>query len=289
MLLHDKKLKKLEKVANEIRKDIIRMLEHAGSGHSAGPLGMADVFTALYFHVLHHNPKKPNWPERDRLVMSNGHICPVRYAVMAHAGYFPKKELMTLRRLGSRLQGHPERSLLPGLETSNGPLGQGLSQAIGMALALRMDEKSVGRRKHVYCVMSDGEHQEGQIWEAIMAAGKYKLHNLTGIIDRNNIQIDGYTEDVMPLESLVDKYKAFGWHVIEVDGHNIRAFVDACEQAKSIFEKPMVIIAHTIPGRGVSYMENDYLWHGNPPNEEQARQALSELRTLGGKIHSEHE
>ncbi len=285
MLLHDKKLKKLEETANEIRKDIIKMLEHAGSGHSAGPLGMADIFTALYFHVLHHNPKKPNWPERDRLVLSNGHICPVRYVTMAHAGYFPKKELMTLRQLGSRLQGHPERAMLPGLETSNGPLGQGLSQAIGMALAGRMDKK----KYHVYCAMSDGEHQEGQTWEAVMAAGKYKLRNLTAILDRNNIQIDGYTEDVMPLESLADKYKAFGWHVLEVDGHNMRAFVDACEEAKTIYEKPTIIIAHTIPGRGVSYMENNYLWHGNPPNEEQARQALSELRTLGGKILSEHQ
>ncbi|MEK7103118.1 MAG: transketolase, partial [Patescibacteria group bacterium] len=251
MLLHDKKLKKLEETANEIRKDIIKMLEHAGSGHSAGPLGMADIFTALYFHVLHHNPKKPNWPERDRLVLSNGHICPVRYVTMAHAGYFPKKELMTLRQLGSRLQGHPERAMLPGLETSNGPLGQGLSQAIGMALAGRMDKK----KYHVYCAMSDGEHQEGQTWEAVMAAGKYKLRNLTAILDRNNIQIDGYTEDVMPLESLADKYKAFGWHVLEVDGHNMRAFVDACEEAKTIYEKPTIIIAHTIPGRGVSYME----------------------------------
>lgn len=285
MLLHDKKLKKLEETANEIRKDIIKMLEHAGSGHSAGPLGMADIFTALYFHVLHHNPKKPNWPERDRLVLSNGHICPVRYATMAHAGYFPKKELMTLRQLGSRLQGHPEHAFLPGLETSNGPLGQGLSQAVGMALAGRMDKK----KYRVYCAMSDGEHQEGQTWEAIMAAGKYKLRNLTGILDRNNIQIDGYTEDVMPLESLSDKYKAFGWHVIEVDGHNMRAFVDACEAAKTVYEKPTIIIAHTIPGRGVSYMENNYLWHGTPPNEEQARQALSELRTLGGKIESEHQ
>ncbi len=285
MPIHDKKLKDLELKANEIRQDIIAMLLEAGSGHSAGPLGMADIFTALYFHILKHNPKKPLWDERDRLVLSNGHICPVRYATLAHAGYFPRKELKTLRKLGSRLQGHPERLALPALETSNGPLGQGLAQAVGMALAARMD----GKKHHIYCIMSDGEQEEGAIWEAAMMAGKQKLHNLTGIIDRNNIQIDGHTEDVMPLEPLADKYRAFGWHVLEVNGHNIAQFIAACEEAQSIFEKPTVIIAHTIPGKGVDFMENKYEWHGVPPNKEQAREALHQLRTLEGKITSEHE
>lgn len=281
----DSTIKTLEIKANEIRQDIITMLLEAGSGHSAGPLGMADIFTALYFHILKHNPKKPLWADRDRLVLSNGHICPVRYVTMAHAGYFPRKELKTLRKLGSRLQGHPERIFMPALETSNGPLGQGLAQAVGMALAARMDDK----KHHVYCVMSDGEQEEGSIWEAAMMAGKQKLHNLTGIIDRNNIQIDGYTEDIMPLEPLADKYRAFGWHVLEIDGHNIAQVIAACDEAKSIFEKPTVIIAHTIPGKGVDFMENKYEWHGIPPNEEQARDALHQLRTLEGKIMSEHE
>ncbi len=285
MELHDKKLKFLEEMANVIRQDIIAMLVEAKSGHSAGPLGMADIFTALYFHVLHHDPKRPDWPERDRLVLSNGHICPVRYVAMAHAGYFPVEELKTLRKLNSRLQGHPHRTALPGVETTSGPLGSGLSQAIGMALAARLDKK----KHRIYCALSDGEHDAGNTWEAAMFAGKERLANLTAIIDRNNIQIDGYTENVMPLESLREKYEAFRWHVIEIDGHNIEAFVDATNEAKAIYEKPTVIIAHTIPGRGVSFMERDYLWHGKPPTKEEAEVALSELRTLHGQIESEHQ
>ena len=285
MELHDKKLKFLEEMANVIRQDIIAMLVEAKSGHSAGPLGMADIFTALYFHVLHHDPKRPDWPERDRLVLSNGHICPVRYVAMAHAGYFPIEELKTLRKLNSRLQGHPHRTALPGVETTSGPLGSGLSQAIGMALAARLDKK----KHRIYCALSDGEHDAGNTWEAAMFAGKERLANLTAIIDRNNIQIDGYTENVMPLESLREKYEAFRWHVIEIDGHNIEAFVDATNEAKAIYEKPTVIIAHTIPGRGVSFMERDYLWHGKPPTKEEAEVALSELRTLHGQIESEHQ
>ena len=285
MELHDKKLKFLEEMANVIRQDIIAMLVEAKSGHSAGPLGMADIFTALYFHVLHHDPKRPDWPERDRLVLSNGHICPVRYVAMAHAGYFPVEELKTLRKLNSRLQGHPHRTALPGVETTSGPLGSGLSQAIGMALAARLDKK----KHRIYCAMSDGEHDAGNTWEAAMFAGKERLANLTAIIDRNNLQIDGYTENVMPLESLREKYEAFRWHVIEIDGHNIEAFVDATNEAKAIYEKPTVIIAHTIPGRGVSFMERDYLWHGKPPTKEEAEVALSELRTLHGQIESEHQ
>ena len=278
-------LEELQKKANAIRKDIIKMLLAAGSGHSAGPLGMADVFTALYFAILNHDPKKPFWPERDRLILSNGHICPVRYAAMAHAGYFPISELKTLRKLGTRLQGHPERLKLPGVETTSGPLGSGLAQAAGYAYAARMD----GARFRVFCINSDGEHDSGNHWEAVLFAGKYNLSNLTSIVDRNNIQIDGHTEDVMPLEPLADKYKAFNWHVIEVDGHNIEEIIDAVDQARAVYENPTVIIAHTIPGKGVSFMENLPEWHGKPPNAEEAKRALAELRSLGGKIVGEHE
>lgn len=285
MEIHDEKIKFLEEMANTIRQDIIKMLLEAGSGHSAGPLGMADVFAAFYFHILHHDPKNPGWQDRDRLVLSNGHICPVRYAAMARAGYFPVEELKTLRKLNSRLQGHPHRSTLPGIETTSGPLGSGLSQAIGMALAAKLDKK----KYRVYAFLSDGEHDAGNTWEAVMFAGKNKLHNLTAVIDRNNIQIDGYTEDIMPLESLKEKYEAFRWHVLEVDGHNIEQIIDAVNEAKAIYEKPTVIIAHTIPGRGVSFMEKDYLWHGKPPKKEEADTALKELRTLRGKIESEHQ
>ena len=285
--LHDKKLQLLEEMAVRIREDVIKMLVEAGSGHSAGPLGMADIFTALYFHILNHDPKNPGWPDRDRVVLSNGHICPVLYATLAHAGYFPLEELMTLRKLNSRLQGHPHRNSLPGIETTSGPLGSGLSQAIGMALAARLDKK----KNRVYCLASDGEHQEGNYWEAVMFAGKQKskLNNLTAIIDRNNIQIDGFTEDVMPLEPLRDKYESFGWHVIDVNGHDILEFVAAANEAGAIYEKPTVIIAHTIPGKGVSFMENRFEWHGKPPNMEEAKKALAELRTLEGQIKSEHE
>ena len=283
--LHEKKLAHLEEVANRVREGVIDSLFVAGSGHSAGSLGMADIFTALYFHILNHNPKHPDWSDRDRLVLSNGHICPVQYVTMAYAGYFPIAELKTLRKLNSRLQGHPHRGALPGIETTSGPLGSGLSQAIGMALAARLDNK----KNRIYCLLSDGEHEEGNLWEAAMFAGKNKLSNLTAIIDRNNIQIDGNTENVMPLESLRDKYESFRWHVLEVDGHNIEQFVDAVHEAIAIYEKPTVIIAHTIPGKGVDFMERDYRWHGKPPNKEEARLALSELRTLGKRISSEHE
>ncbi|MBI2449035.1 transketolase [Candidatus Pacearchaeota archaeon] len=278
-------IKKLQKIANGIREDIIKMLVKAGSGHSAGPLGMADVFTAFYFNILNHNPKNPGWQDRDRLILSNGHITPVRYVAMAHAGYFPKQELMTLRKLGSRLQGHPERTRLPGVETTSGPLGSGLAQSAGYAYAARMDNKKF----RVYCFCSDGEHDAGNHWEAVLFAGKYKLSNLTVVIDRNNIQIDGYTEDVMPLEPLEDKYKAFNWHVLHIDGHNMQEIIDAVNHAKAVYEKPSVIIAHTIPGKSVSFMENLPEWHGKPPTVEEAKKALHELRTLGGKIRGEHE
>ncbi len=272
-------------MANTVRQDIIRALVEAKSGHSAGPLGMADVFVTLYFHILHHDPKHPDWPERDRVILSNGHICPVRYATMARAGYFPVKELETLRKFGTRLQGHPERLRLPGVETTSGPLGSGLGQAAGLAMAARMDGKSW----RTYCLMSDAEQAAGVNYEAMLFAGRNKLSNLTGIIDRNNIQIDGNTEEIMPLEPLRAKYEACNWHVIEVGGHNIQQFIEAVEEAKAIENRPTCIIAHTIPGRGVDFMEYKYQWHGVPPNAEQAKLALEELRTLGGKIKSEHE
>ena len=283
--VHDEKLKDLELKATKARELVISTLLEAGSGHSAGPLGMADIFIALYFHILNHDPKQPNWADRDRLVLSNGHICPIRYVVMAMAGYFPITELKTLRKINSRLQGHPHRSALPGMETTSGPLGEGISQSIGMALAGRLDKKNY----HIYCIASDGEHQEGNTWEAAMFAAKNKLDNLTVIIDRNNIQIDGFTENVMPLEFLTAKYESFNWFVQDVDGHNIRAFVDAVNHARSVHQKPSVIIAHTIPGFGVDFMENKFEWHGKPPNEEEAKKALHELRTLEGKIKSEHD
>ncbi len=286
--ISDSKVKELQHTANEIRKSIIEMLVEAGSGHTAGPLGMADIFTYLYFEGLKHDADKPDWKERDRLVLSNGHICPVLYATMAHAGYFNKSELMTLRKLGSRLQGHPHREFLPYIENSSGPLGSGLSQAVGMALANRIDE-GVTSSKHFYCLLGDGELQEGQNWEAIFLAGKEKLHNLIAVVDRNNIQIDGYTEDIMPLNPLTDKWQAFNWHVQEIDGHNFEAIDTAIEQAKNFFGKPSVIIAHTIPGKGVPEFERLPVWHGKPPNKEEGARALKALRTLDGKITSEHQ
>jgi transketolase len=283
--LTDSRAAELARRANAIRQTIIEMLVAAGSGHTAGPLGMADVYAALYFHVLRHDPHNPTWEERDRLILSNGHIAPVRYAAMAHAGYFPVEECLTLRRFGSRLQGHPERLRLPGLETTSGPLGSGLSQAAGIAYGARMDEKKF----FVYCTMGDGELDEGNVWEAAMFAGNYRLGNLIAIIDRNNIQIDGYTESTMALEPLRAKWEAFGWHVLEVDGHNIPQIVAACGEAQAIFEKPTCIIAHTIPGKGVREIERDYRWHGKPPSKAEAEQFLAELRTLQGKIISEHQ
>lgn len=269
----------LSEIANKIREDIIAMLVAAGSGHSAGPLGMADVFTAIYFSkALNLDPKNPNDPNRDRIILSNGHICPVWYATLSKAGYFNHDEILTLRKLNTRLQGHPHYQALPGVENTGGPLGQGLSQAIGMALAAKMDNADY----RTICLLSDGELQEGQNWEAIMFAGKNNLSNLTAIIDRNNIQIDGFTENVMPLEPLSDKFKAFNWSVIEVDGHNIPEIINALNKAKAIFENPTVIIAHTIPGKGVDFMEGDYAWHGKPPSKEEAELALRELRSLEG-------
>ena len=275
----------LEQKANDIRRDIITMLEAAGSGHSAGPLGLADIFAALYFDIMNYKADEPEWGERDVFFLSNGHCVPVQYATMAEAGFFDKTELTTLRKFGSRLQGHPEREKLPGLENTSGPLGSGLSQAAGYAYSLRyLDENP---HRFVYTVMGDGELNEGNIWEAAMFAGKYKLSQLIAFIDRNNIQIDGTTEDVMPLEDLKGKWESFGWHVLEIDGHNIESIIDAASQARAITNRPTVVIAHTIPGKGVDFMEYNYKWHGIPPNAEQAKEALEDLRTLGGKITHE--
>ncbi|MBU0527564.1 transketolase [Candidatus Micrarchaeota archaeon] len=269
-------IKQLNLIANEVRQDVVKMIYEAKSGHSAGSIGLADIFVALYSNVLYHDPDNPDWPERDRFVLSNGHVCPVLYAVLANSGYFPKEELMTLRKLGTRLQGHPHRTLLPGIETSSGPLGQGLSQAIGMALVAKTEKK----KSRVYCMVSDGEQQEGQSWEAAMLAAKLKLGNLTVIMDRNNIQIDGYTEDVMPLEPLAEKFKSFGWHVIDIDGHNIQQIINACNESRAVYEKPTMIIAHTIPGKAVSFMEYSFEWHGKPPSKEDMEKALKELENM---------
>lgn len=291
--LTDKEVHTLERKANEIRQSVIEMLVEAGSGHTAGPLGMADIFALLYCEVLKHDPRNPDWADRDRLVLSNGHICPVLYAAMAHAGYFDVSELTTLRKYGSRLQGHPHRSALPGIETSSGPLGSGLSQAVGMALAERVDNPYSS--KYIYCLAGDGELNEGQIWEAAMLAGKEKLHNLIVIVDRNGIQIDGYTKDVMPLEPLHEKFSAFNFDVQEVDGHNIRSVNDAIGKAQAVYSQPSLIIAHTIPSKGVDVFERDFRWHGNPPGKgpedqvpkgDQATEALKRLRSLSGNVTS---
>lgn len=270
----------LQDIAKEVRSDVIKMILKAGAGHPAGSLGMVDVFVALYYGVLHHDPKKPDWDDRDRLILSNGHICPARYAVMAHCGYFDHKELMHFGELRRILQGHPDKRFLPALETTSGPLGSGLSQACGIALSAKMD----GKRFRTFVVTSDGEHNEGNHWEAVMFAGKNNLSNLTLIVDRNNIQIDGFTEEVMPLEPLADKYKSFGWSVIEVDGHNIMEIINAASKARAIYENPTVIIARTIPGKGVDFMESNPNWHAKAPNDKEAKLALKEIRTMQGKV-----
>jgi len=279
----DTQTQELELQANDIRMSIIKMLTEAKSGHTAGPLGMTDIFTALYFNLMKHDPKNPDWDERDRLILSNGHIVPVRYATMAHAGYFPLEELSTLRKFGSRLQGHPERHALPGIENTSGPLGTGLGQAAGIGLGLKMDGKS----NRVYCLMGDGELNCGNIWESAMFAGHHNVNNVTAVVDRNNIQINGFTNDVMDLEDLRGKWESFGWHVIEVDGHNIPAFVDAVHQAHAIQEKPTCIIAHTIPGKGIKEIENIPVWHGKPPSAEEEPRFLAELEAHRTKIKNQ--
>jgi transketolase len=283
--LYDDTIRSLSGIANLLRQEALSSVIEAGSGHIAGPLGMADIFAALYFHILNHRPKQPQWAQRDRVVLSNGHICPILYAALAHAGYFPPEELRTLRKFGSRLQGHPHRGSLPGVETTSGPLGSGLSQAIGMALAARMDDA----RYRIFCLMSDGELNEGNSWEAFMLGGRERLSNLTAIIDRNNIQIDGFTEHTMPLEPLRAKLESFNWNVIEINGHDFNHIVSAVAEARAIFEKPTAVIAHTIPGKGVDFMENKFEWHSKVLTKAEARTALHELRTLQGNIVSEHQ
>jgi len=290
--ISDEKVSLLQKKANEIRQSTIESLLEAKSGHTAGSLGLADIFTYLYFangegeNGLKHKPENPQWKDRDMFVLSNGHVCPGLYATLAHAGYFGVEELITLRKLGSRLQGHPHRTSLPGIETSSGPLGQGISQGLGMALSMRIDEGRSTNR-FVFVITGDGELNEGQNWEAIMMAAKEKMHNLVVIVDRNNIQIDGYTEDVMPLSDLKNKFESFNWHVQEIDGHNFEMIDDAVGQARAIFDKPSVIIASTIPGKGVDEFERRPEWHGKAPNPDEAKDALKELRTFGGQIKCE--
>lgn len=286
----------LELMANDIRQDIIKMLKSIGtSGHTAGPLGLADILTALYFDIMKYDPKNPSWENRDIFLMSNGHCVPVQYATMARAGFFPRDEILTLRKFGSRLQGHPERTMLPGLENTSGPLGCGLSQAAGMALAMRMNKEN---HRYIYVVTGDGELNEGNVWEAAMLAAKYGLSNIVAIVDRNYIQIDGPTEEVMPLDppggSLKEKWESFGWHTQEIDGNNIEDVIDACAMARAVADKPSVIIAHTIPGKDVDYMEGDYRWHGmppglndvpgDPPKDQQIKEAMEDLREARQEI-----
>ena len=278
-------IEKIALIANDLREKVVEMLLEAGSGHPAGSLGMADIFATLYFKILNVDPKNPTNPDRDRFVLSNGHICPILYATLAEKGFFPKKELKQLRKLNSNLQGHPKFGVLPGIENSGGSLGQGLSQAAGMA----MTAKILGRPSRVYCVTGDGELQEGQIWEAAMFAPNNNLGNLTWIIDRNNIQISGYTEDVMPLENLRSKLESFNWYVVEIDGHNIEEIISACSMARSVSQRPTAIIAHTIPGKGVEFMEYKFEWHGKVPSKEQALKALKSLASLEGKIKSDYD
>ncbi|MDD5760748.1 MAG: transketolase [Candidatus Pacebacteria bacterium] len=277
-------LKDMESLATTVRQEILEMLLEAKSGHCAGPLGAVEIYTSLYFSgILKYDPQRPNWEDRDRVIVSQGHYAPLIYAILAHAGYFPLRKLRTLRKLESQLQGHPYRLSLPGIETSSGPVGEGLSQAVGMALGAKLDNK----KYQVYCLMGDGEQDCGNTWEAVMTANKYSLDNLTAIIDRNNIQIDGFTEKVMPLEPLKEKYESFGWKALEVDGHNIPEIIKALNASRSIFVKPVVIIAHTIPGKGVDFMQWEYEWHGKAPSSKEAEEALRQLRSLEGKIDSE--
>ncbi|MFH0737763.1 MAG: transketolase [Candidatus Micrarchaeota archaeon] len=275
-------MNKLELGANSIRQDIIRMLVEAKSGHPAGSLGMADIFTALYFNIMRHNPSQPSWEDRDRLFLSNGHICPVLYASLAEAGYFSKEKLLTLRKLGSHLQGHPHRGALPGIENSSGPLGQGVSMAVGTAIVGKREAKDW----RVYTALGDGELNEGQAWEAFMLASKYKLDNLIAIIDRNNIQIDGTSDDVLPLEPLSEKFDSFGWNVVVVDGNNMNAILHGFDMARSCQGKPSVIIANTVSGKGVSFMERKFGWHGKSPSKEEGEAALKELSEARKKMEA---
>ncbi|HHY79539.1 MAG TPA: transketolase [Thermoanaerobacter sp.] len=267
----------LKQKAKEVRIDIINMLAEAGSGHPGGSLSCADILTLLYFDKMNVKPDNPKWEDRDRLVLSKGHAAPALYAVLAEKGFFPKEELKTLRKLGSILQGHPDMKSTPGLDMTTGSLGQGLSAANGMALSGKLDKKGY----RVYVILGDGELQEGQIWEAAMTAAHYKLDNLTAILDFNGLQIDGPNREVKNIEPVNEKFKAFGWHVIEIDGHDFDQIDKAIEEAKATKGKPTLIIAHTIKGKGVSFMENQVGWHGSAPNEEQRQKAIQELEGSG--------
>jgi len=272
----EKTTEELYKISNKLKQTVIDMLAEAGSGHTAGSLGTAEIFATLYFKILNIDPEKPNKKDRDRFLLSNGHVCPIWYATLSERGFFPKTELWKLRKINSKLQGHPKINSLPGIENTSGSLGQGLSQSIGMAIAAKMG----GKNHRIYCMTGDGELNEGQIWEAAMFAPNKNLNNLTWIIDRNNIQSDGNTEDIMPLENLKDKLESFNWFVIEIDGHNIEEIISACKMAKSITQRPTVIIAHTIPGEGVDFMENKYQWHGKVPSKSEALKAKEKLSSI---------
>ena len=266
-------VKRLEKLAKKFRREILIMTTKAGSGHPGGSLSAIDIITAIYFHQLRHDPSNPKWEDRDRFVLSKGHACPALYAVLSELGYFPKDEIYNLRRIGSILQGHPDMVKTPGVEMSTGSLGQGLSAAIGMALAAKLDRKDY----RVYVMLGDGEINEGQVWEAAMVAAKYKLDNLIAILDRNRYQLDGYTEDFLPLEPLAEKWRSFGWHVMEMDGHNMKEILDTLDEAEKVKGKPVMIIAHTIKGKGVSFMENENKYHGKALTPEELEKALKEL------------
>ncbi len=270
----DPEIRQLWKTSQEIRKSVIRSLAHAGSGHLGGSLDLADIMAVLYFSIMHHKPDHPDWPERDRLILSIGHVAPVLYASLAHAGYFPEEELLTLRRMGSRLQGHPGKDFgLPGLEISSGSLGQGLGIALGLALSARMDHQ----HWYTYCILGDGELQEGSVWEAAMSAAHHKVGHLIAIVDRNRCQIDGSTTEVMELEPLADKWEAFGWKVYRCNGHDHGAIRNTLLQAKEFAEQPVVILADTVMGKGVVGIENDYRWHGKAPDQKEASEFIEEI------------
>ncbi|GEN36034.1 MULTISPECIES: transketolase [Aneurinibacillus] len=273
------KLAELKQHANNMRQEIVKMVSAANSGHPGGSLSAADIVAVLYFHEMNVGPEKVDDPDRDRFILSKGHASPVLYAALAEKGYLPKEELATFRKINSRLQGHPSKKMLPGVEQSTGSLGQGLSAANGMALAARLDKRGY----RVYALLGDGEIQEGMVWEAVMAAGHYKLDNLVAILDYNHLQIDGNVEDIMNIGPVADKFRAFNWHVIEIDGHNLEEIIAALDEAKTVKGKPTFIVAHTVKGKGVSYMENACGWHGTAPNAEQLAQALEELCAQGGE------
>ncbi len=275
-------IEELKKICRDLRRNILVMLEKACSGHTGGSLSIVEILSALYFYKLKHDPRRPDWPQRDRFILSKGHGCPALYAVLAKAGYFKRQTLWSLRKLGSKLQGHPQRDVKLGIEASTGSLGQGLSIANGIALVAKMEKNDV----RVYCLMGDGEMDEGQIWEAAMTASHYHLDNICGIIDNNKQQIDGWLKDVKGIEPIADKWKAFGWHVIEVDGHNLTKLMDAYDEAGKIKNKPTIIIAHTIKGKGISFIENKIKWHGIAPKREELEQALKELDKEDGLNHS---